>query len=160
MPRTSKHPCPYPGCGVLVEYRTTYCPKHQVVYTERNREYDKTRPEVSSITRRAGRSCVTGTSGGIRFASSVFSSTEQKWLRSSTRFGRQQMVALDWTQTTCKRFVSRATTEKLLRKKRNETGRWVKISDHLTSPVQAGQQRLHASLFEGFSPMGKEKRPF
>lgn len=46
MPRTSKHPCPYPGCGVLVEYRTTYCPKHQVVYTERNREYDKTRPEA------------------------------------------------------------------------------------------------------------------
>lgn len=46
MPRIPKHPCPYPGCGALVEYRTTYCPKHQIVYAERNREYDKTRPEA------------------------------------------------------------------------------------------------------------------
>lgn len=28
MPKAAKHPCPHPGCGVLVDYGTRHYPVH------------------------------------------------------------------------------------------------------------------------------------
>lgn len=38
MAQAAKHPCPHPGCGVLVGYGTTYCPIHQAEYEQRRRD--------------------------------------------------------------------------------------------------------------------------
>lgn len=50
MPKAAKHPCPYPGCGVLVDYGKRYCPTHQAQADAQKQErasvYDKTRTEA------------------------------------------------------------------------------------------------------------------
>lgn len=50
MPKAAKHPCPHPGCGVLVDSGTRYCPAHQPAadarQQERARIYDEKRPEA------------------------------------------------------------------------------------------------------------------
>lgn len=45
MPKASKHPCPHPGCGALVDYGTRYCPAHQPDKTAQ-KVYDQARPEA------------------------------------------------------------------------------------------------------------------
>lgn len=50
MPHMPKHPCPYPGCGTLVEHDHTYCTAHREVHKVHrrtvNRLYDSKRENV------------------------------------------------------------------------------------------------------------------
>lgn len=41
MPRRAAHPCPWPGCGALVESPASRCPKHQA---EQHRDVDAAKP--------------------------------------------------------------------------------------------------------------------
>lgn len=50
MPKASKKPCSFPGCGTLVEYNERYCAVHKDcardMAADRNKRYDANRPEV------------------------------------------------------------------------------------------------------------------